>query len=406
MATRAQSVFRSRSFSLFFAGQAFGYVGDGLRLIAIPLLVYHLTGSALSIGITYALELGPFALFGLIGGSLADRLDRRSLMIGCDVVRFAVMTLFALGYAFGFLSIAMLYIGIVLLSIGAAVFVGGQSSSIPYLVGNDRATQAISALLAAEQVSQTVLPPVGGALFALVGPLPALVANAFTYLLSQVSLAAVRTLGPAAPTGPPTLAEILSDVAFGFKFMWRDVTLRTLSFVSLLFNFFGLMTGAVFIPFLKRDFGASDAVVGYALGIGAIGAFAGSYIAGRLPVSWPFGRVMIVAYALDGLLFLPVMFTHALPVAIVFLTLTNACVLFEIAQIVGWRMRVTPEEHVGRVFGAVRLIVLIGTVPGALVGGALADRYGARIPIQVSGWGYLAMVFVVAMFPAIRRERR
>ena len=406
MASRAQSVFRNRSFSLFFVGQACGYVGDGLRLIAIPLLVYHLTGSALSTGITYALELGPFALFGLVGGSLADRLDRRTLMIGCDLVRFVVMTLFAIGYARGALSIPALYVGIVLLSIAAAIFIGGQASSIPYLIGKDRATQAVSALLAAEQISQTILPPVGGALFALVGPLPALVVNALTYLVSQGSLAAIETLGPERASGLPNPREIGADVATGFRFMWADATMRTLSGLSLAFNFFGLMTGAVFIPFLKRDFGASDTVVGYALGIGAIGAVAGSYVAGRIPKSWPFGRVLTIAYVLDGALFVPVMFARDLRVAIPFLALTNACVLFEVAQIVGWRMRVTPEALVGRVFGAVRLVVLLGTVPGALIGGYLADRYGARTPIVVSGVGYLAMALAIACTPTIRRECR
>ncbi|MBD5657728.1 MAG: MFS transporter, partial [Candidatus Eremiobacteraeota bacterium] len=211
-------MFRNRSFRLFYAGQAFGYVGDGLRLIAIPLLVYHLTGSALSIGVTYALELGPFAVFGLVGGSLADRLDRRSTMIACDLLRFAVMTLFAVGYARGFLTLEMLYPGIVLLSIAAAIFVGGQSSSIPYLIGKERATQAMSALFAAEQLSLTILPPVGGALFALVGPLPALAANAATYIVSQRLLGASETLGPDAPSGLPRSRDILSDVAIGFRF--------------------------------------------------------------------------------------------------------------------------------------------------------------------------------------------
>ncbi len=406
MATRAESVFRNRGFSLFFTGQAFGYIGDGLRLIAIPLLVYRLTGSALSTGITYALELGPFALFGLIGGSLADRLDRRILMIGCDLVRFVVMTLFAIGYARGSLSIPALYLGIVLLSIAAAIFVGGAASSIPFLIGKDRATQAVAALFAAEQISQTILPPVGGALFALVGPLPALIVNALTYLISQGSLAAIDTLGPARVSGLPTVREVVADVATGFRFMWADRSMRAMSFLSLVFNFFGLMTGAVLIPFLKRDFGASDAVVGYVLGIGAIGAVAGSYLAGRTPKSWPFGRVLVIAYVLDGALFVPVMFARDLRVAIPFLALTNACVLFEVAQIVGWRMRVTPELLVGRVFGAVRLVVLIGTVPGALIGGYLADRYGARVPVVVSGVGYLTMAIVIACVPTIRREAR
>jgi MFS family permease len=406
MSASVESVFRNRSFSLFFAGQAFSYLGDGLRLIAIPLLVYHLTGSAFSVGLTYALELGPFALFGLVGGSLADRLDRRRLMIGCDLVRCAIVALIALGYAFGFLSLGLLYAGIVVHSIAAAIFLGGQASSIPYIIGKHRATQATSVLLAAEQISQTIVPPIGGALFALLGPFPALAANACTYLISQGSLAVIDTLGPAEPSGVPSFGAVVADVVVGFRYIWRDGALRALSAVSLVFNFFGLMTGAAFIPFLKRDFGASDAAVGWTLGIAAIGAVAGSWIAGKIPVSWPFGRVVILAYAADGLLFMPVVFTHNLAVAIVFLALTNACVLFEVAQIVGWRMRVTPEELVGRVFGAARLIVLIGTVPGALIGGALADHYGARAPIIVSGFGYLLTTLLIVAMPAIRREQR
>jgi MFS family permease len=406
MSARSASVFRNRSFSLFFTGQAFSYVGDGLRLIAIPLLVYHLTGSALSIGVTYALELGPFAIFGLLGGSFADRLDRRRLMIVCDAGRFLVMALFAVGYARGFLTLGILYGGIVVMSVAAAIFVSCMSSTIPYLVGKDRATRAIAALLAAEQVSQTILPPVGGALFALVGPLPALGMNAFTYLASQASIAAVDDFGPELPSGLPSLAQIVADVVAGFRHMWGDAAMRAMSATSLLLNFFGLMCGAVIIPYLKRDFGASDAMVGYALGISAIGAFAGSWLAGRVPHTWPFGRVLACAYLGDGLLFIPVAFTHDLRVAVAFMAITNGCVLFEFAQIIGWRMRVIPEELVGRVFGAVRLVVLCGTVPGALVGGALADRFGARVPILVSCFGYLTMAIVVGLVPAIRRERR
>jgi predicted MFS family arabinose efflux permease len=283
---------------------------------------------------------------------------------------------------------------------------GGQASTIPYLLGKHRAVQAMSALLAAEQISQTILPPVGGALFALVGPLPALIANACTYLISQISLAAVPSLGPDEPGSLPSLRVIVSDVGVGFRAAWADRALRTFSGVSLAFNFFGLMAGAVLIPFLKRDFGASDSIVGYSLGIGAIGAVAGSWVAGHVPRNWSFGRMMIVAYALDGILFVPVMLTHNLVVAVLFLALTNGCVLFEIAQLVGWRMRIIPEELVGRVTGAARFIALLGTVPGALVGGALADRFGARCAILVAGYGYLALALAIAAFPAIRRERR
>jgi len=399
-------IFANRSFRRYYVGQTFSYAGDGLRLIAIPLLVYRLTGSALSVGLTYALEFGPFALFGLVGGSLADRLDRRGLMIGADFVRFAVLATFALGYAYNFLTLGMLYGGIVIISLAAAVFMGGQASSVPYLIGKDRATQAMSALLAAEQVTQMILPPVGGAFFALVGPLPALAINAATYLLSQATFATVPTLGPAKPSGLPSVRTIATDITIGFRFLWSDAALRTFAGLSLTFNFFGLMVGASLIPFLKRDLGAGDLVVGYVFGLMAVGSLAGSWLAGRVPRSWPFGRIMIAAYAADGIAFVPVMFTHQLVIAVAFLALTDVCVLFEIAQIVGWRMRIVPEELIGRIFGVARLIALLGTVPGALLGGVLADRYGARMPIIVAGWGYLAMALAVAALPAVRRERR
>jgi len=152
--------------------------------------------------------------------------------------------------------------------------------------------------------------------------------------------------------------------------------------------------------------GGTDLLVGYALGIGAIGAVAGSYLGGHVPKSWPFGRTIAIAYAVDGLLFVPVMVTHNFAVAIFFLTLTNACVLFEITQIIGWRIRVIPDDAIGRVSGAARLVALLGTVPGAIVGGALADRYGARLPIVISGVGYLIMASTVWASPALRREAR
>ncbi len=406
MSTAARSVFASRSFSLFFAGQALSYVGDGLRTIAIPLLVYHLTNSASALGVTYALELLPFAVFGLVGGSLADRIDRRRLMIGCDLVRFAVMALFAIGFAAHMLSLPALYCGIVILSISAAVFMGGQASSIPYLLGKDRATQAVATLIATEQATVLITPPIGGALFALTGPLPALIINAFTYLWSQISIALVDDFGPDAPSGAPTVREIVADVATGFRFLWNDAAMLQLTVLGGAFNFFGLMTGATFIPFLKRDFGATDMTVGYALGLAAVGAVVGSMLAGRVPRSWPLGRVLMIAYACDGLLFLPVMFAHHMAIAIVFLSLANACATFEIAQIVGWRMRVIEEDLVGRVFGVVRLIALIGTVPGAIIGGALADHYGARLPIIVSGFGYIAVAAMLPFLRTLRRESR
>lgn len=399
-------MFANRSFVLFYLGQTCSYVGDGLRLIAIPLLVYKLTGSALSLGFTYALELLPFSLFSVLGGSLGDRLDRRRLMIGCDAARFLVLAAFAIAYLTHTLTLGLLYGGIALIAICAAIFLGGQSSTIPYLLGRDNTTKAMAALIAAEQISMTIVPPIGGALFALVGPLPALAVNAATYGLSQLSLAATDGFGPDRPGKLPSLREVWYDVRLGFAFVFGDKALLAVTLCSSCFNFFGFMAGAVFIPFLKREFAASDATVGWTLGIGAIGMALGSYVAGRVPASWPFGRMMSVAYILDALFFVPAVFTHRLDVLIPFVTLANACVAFEIATLVGWRMRIAPEEQVGRISGVARMISVGTTVPGAILGGHLADAFGTRLPIAVSTIGYLAIALVYPFIGVLRRERR
>lgn len=401
-----ESIFSSRSFALYFAGQALSYFGDALRTLAIPLLVFHVTGSAYSLGLTYALEFLPFALAGLVGGSVADRVDRRRLMIACDFIRFSVIALFALAYVRGLLTLPLLYSGIIILSITAAFFMGGQASSLPMLVGKERGTQAFAALVAAEQGSNMIGPPIGGALFAVFGPVAALVINATTYLLSQVSLYLVPTMGPDEPAGPPNMRELGHDIGAGFRFLWGEPAMRVLTFNSLFLNLFGMMGYAVLIPYLKRDFGVSDQYVGLFIGLSGCGAVIGSLYAGRVAHRWPFGKALSVAYLIDALIFLPVPFTHNFWVAGLCWAAANAGAQFETAQIVGWRLRVAPEDKIGRVFGAVRLVALIGVVPGVLVGGWLADAYGARVPMMVSGLAYVLFAIFACSMPVIRNEAR
>ena len=402
----ARGVFSSRSFRQYYAGQTLSLIGDGLRTLAVPLLVYHLTGSALSTGVSYICEFAPFALFGLIGGSLADRVDRRVLMIGADAVRCTIMALFALLFAHHTLSIGMLYGGLILMAICAAVFMGGQASSIPFLVGPESGTQAAAALSLAENTSNLITPVAGGAMFSIFGPLPALAINAATYFLSQVSLARIPTLGPEDPHGFPSLRHVVDDVRLGFRVLFSDRGMRAQAYASLALNVFGFGGYSVLIPFLKGGFHASDPQVGIFLGISAAGAVCGSIVAGKFANRWPFGHALSVAYAIDAVLFVPVVLTSNMWVAGVFWAISNAFAQFEVAQIVGFRLRVVPEAMVGRVFGAVRLFVLCGMGPGIAGFGWIADRFSAHTAMVVAAAGFVVIAFAAIASPAIREERR
>ena len=399
-----RGVFRSPAFTRFYLGQALSYLGDGLRTIAIPLLVFQLTGSAVSLGVTFALEITPFALFSLVGGSLADRLERRTLMLVCDGIRFTIMLLFAVAFAAHVLTLTLLYTGVVLLAVCGAIFLGCQSPSIPYLLGKEGAKPAVAALFATEQGVNLIAPPVGGAIFNLAGPLPALALNALTYLTSQVSIASVKDFGPDRPSGLPALAEIVADIVGGWRFVMRDAALRTLTIAQLFMNAFAVIGFVAVIPYLKREFGASDQLVGLTFGAISVGTVIGSLVSGR--THWPFGKALTAAFILDSLSWAPTIWTRSLPVAIVAMATASACGIYAVSSLVAWRMRIIPEAMVGRVFGVVRLVVIIGMLPGSLAGGLIGDRFGTRTAMLVSSAGYAAIALGLFTMKALRDDRR
>lgn len=401
-----RSIFSVQRFRQYYIGQSLSLLGDGFRLLAIPLLVFHLSHSALSTGVAYMCESAPFALFSVIAGSLADRLNRRALMLVSNAVRCLVMLTFAALYALHVLTVTDIYAGLVVVAIAAALFLGGQTSSIPFLLGKERGTEATAALGGAENFANLVTPIIGGALFAVFGALPALLVTAAGYLGSMLSLWRIPSLGPDTISGLPSHREIRSDIRTGFALLFGDRTMRALALTGVIINMLGFGAYAVLVPFLKRDFGASDREVGIFFGISAAGAICGSVLSTKFARRFDFGRALTSAQLIDAIIFLPVVFTRNLWTAGVFWALSNALIQFEISQIIGFRLRVIPEEFVGRVFGAVRLFVLCG-IPLAAVGfGYAADHWGPRLAMGISAIGYLLVTLFVCAIPAIRTETR
>lgn len=401
-----RSVFAFQRFRQFYIAQTLGLLGDGFRLLAIPLLVFRLSHSALSTGVAYFCEIAPFALFSTVAGSLGDRLDRRMVMLLSNALRCTVMLAFAALYELRILTVADIYAGLVIVALAAAAFLGGQTASIPFLVGKDRGTEATAALSGAESFANLVTPVAGGALFAIFGPLPALLITAAGYFGSSVALWQIPSLGPERSGALPSHRDILADMRTGFGLLFGDRAMRALALAGFVINMLGFGAYAVLVPFLKRDFGATDRDVGIFFAISAAGAICGSILSTKLATRWVFGRALTVAYVIDAIVFLPVVVTRNMWVAGVFWALSNAVVQFEVSQIIGFRFRVIHEEFVGRVFGAVRLFVLCGIPPAAVGFGYIADHAGPRSAMALSAICYLVIAGVLVFVPVIRTETR
>lgn len=405
-APKKRSIFAFPRFRQYYIALTLGLLGDGFRLLAIPLLVFRLSNSALSTGVAYLCEFAPFALFSTVAGSLGDRLNRRTVMLVSNGVRCAIMLVFAALYQARMLTVPDIYTGLVLVALAAAAFLGGQTPSIPFLVGKERGTEATAALSGAESFANLVTPIIGGTLFAIFGPLPALLVTAAGYFASTIALWQISTLGPERSLGLPSHHDILADMKTGFALLFGDRAMRALAFAGWIINVLGFGAYAVLVPFLKRDFGASDRDVGIFFGISAAGAICGSFLSTKFATRWAFGRALTAAYVIDAIVFLPVVVARNMWVAGIFWALTNIFVQFEISQIVGFRLRVIRDEYVGRVFGAVRLFVLCG-IPVATIGfGYVADHMGPRAAMALSAICYLAIAGVLVFVPVIRNETR
>jgi MFS family permease len=154
--------------------------------------VFTLTGSPAQTGLLTALEAVPYLLFGLLAGALADRVDRRRLMVGGDLLRAALVGSVPLAAALGVLKLPHVYLA----ALGVAVvFVWADAASfgaLPALIGRQRLPAANSARWSASTTLTITGPAVAGVLVATVEPTPALWVDAASYLASALLLASIR----------------------------------------------------------------------------------------------------------------------------------------------------------------------------------------------------------------------
>src|SRR5689334_12815180 len=128
----------NRDFNIFWAGRSLTVIGDAFALIALPLLVLQATGSILQMGlVTGMYGVGQF-IAGLVAGQIVDRLDRRRLMITCDLVRFVLLGLIPLGWALAGPQIWLVYVVVGLGSMVDMLFQVAYVTAIPNLVAHDQ----------------------------------------------------------------------------------------------------------------------------------------------------------------------------------------------------------------------------------------------------------------------------
>jgi predicted MFS family arabinose efflux permease len=401
---------RQPLFLRFWAARTVSGFGDQVSALAIPLtavLVLHV--SAFQVGLLTAMAWLPELVFALPAGVWIDeRSGRRRIMIVADILRAAVLATLPLAWWFGTLTFAHLLA--VTFAVGALT-VFFDLASLTFMVALVQRAQYVEAqgrLSTSRSASFIAGPSIAGFLVQLIGAPAALLADAFSFVVSAVMLR-----GTNVPEPPVEKSDDRSWTRLrgSFDHLLRDPVLRASLGCTATVNFFNFVLLAIFILFASRTLGLSAGTIGLVLGVGAVGGLVGALIAPKVGRVIGMGRAVVVGAVLfpGALALFPLAHgSHTTAAAFLFAGEFLASVgvmIFDINQNSLLALHV-PDRLRSRVFGAYRFMNY-GTRPvGALLGGVLGSAIGLRetMWIGVAG-GMLGVLFLLrSPVPRIRQE--
>ncbi len=366
------------------ASSAFSNLADGVLQLTLPLLALELTGSPSAVAGVAAVYGLPWLVFALHAGALADRRDRRRLMVAAQLGRVSVVGGLAVLVATDAASGWMLYPAAFTLGTLETLFDTSAQAIMPAVVDPSDLTRANGRLFAVEStMHQFVGPPVGGALVA-VGVALSLGTSAACFLVADFVLTGVSgSFRPASATAATRLRE---DIVEGLLFLWHHRLLRRLTVVGAVSN--ACITGAfALLPALVVAPGPmelSELGYGLLLALPAAGSLAGSFVVEAAERALGRRRLLVTSVAVNGTavaLLGTGELAVAAPVGLV-LGMGGAC--WNVV-VVSLRQRIVPDHLLGRVGSASRMVTWGAMPVGAAVGAALVRVLDVRTVFALSG---------------------
>jgi predicted MFS family arabinose efflux permease len=290
----------SSDFKKFWVGQTISNLGSSFTQWAVPLLVYQLTHSAVSLGVATAATFLPYLLFGLPIGAWMDRVDRKRAMIALDWLNALVILSIPLVAQFGHLNVWWIYGVTFIQSTVAIAFSAGEFAAIPSLVSTDDLVTANGRIQATYSAAQVVGPLLAGALISFLPLTWVLAFDAGSFALSAVSLSLVRVSFNVQSDEPKEATTILHDVREGLRYVFSHPVLRNISLMMALINFVGATTYAELVLFADQRLDAQGAKVGGLFAAGAAGVVVTGLLAGRLRKRFSFTALAMTSLMLMG----------------------------------------------------------------------------------------------------------
>jgi hypothetical protein len=388
-----------RDFRLLWLGQAVSQLGSRGFHVAYMLWVVATTGSAIQAGVAGTVMMGASTLAQLPAGWLADRVDRRLLMIGCDVASgTATLSLAAAAFADRYSLLHLVVAGAVL-GVGWGTRGTAEWVSLPQVVTEDELPDAVALTEARSHGVGLAGPPLGAALFSIARGLPFLF-DALSYLFAAACTASIRT--PLGTTAPPADRHPLREIGAGLAAFWRQRFVRVTATLTAL-NELVVASMALLVILRLRDAGSSPLVTGFVFAVGSLGGLAGAAVTPRvLRVVSP--RFLLVAVPTVGVgTLLAVLATPAAWVfGAAFAILMMVMAVWDTFLGARW-LAVTDVAVRGRVLSTAGLVATVPAIGAPVASGVVLEGLGPQAGALILA-AILATVALLAGLSAAVRE--
>ena len=388
-----------RDFRLVWLSVLVSSTGDGMFVTALPLMAAVLTRDPrLIAGITIATRL-PWLLLALVTGAIADRMDRRRLMIGADLARLVIVGVLGVLIAIDAANIWLLYVAAFLIGTGETLHVNAGQAIIPSLVEQRHLLEANARFGTAQLASaQFAGPPLGVAAFNVGTSLPFL-ADAVSFAGSAALVASL----PDVHQVEPATTRIRHDVVDGMRFLWGNPAVRRITTILAVINFFYFAAISLLVLYNQEHLRSGPTTYSLFFVGSGVGIILSRFALGRLVARVGQVRAIGIAFWFWAIMLIGTPITSTAWVAVGLQVLLGMGSGLWIALNTTIRQTLTPPSMLGRMNAAYRAVSW-GVVPfGAAFGGFLAHRFGLLTPFWLAGFAMLPIcVFSARLLRPVR----
>jgi ENTS family enterobactin (siderophore) exporter len=393
------SLWQNREFRIVLGGQAVSAFGDAISLTVLPLLVVALTGSGIAMGIVGALQLLPDLLLGLPAGALADRWDRRRMIIVADLGRALLTALIPISVLLGWPTMGVILLVTFPINALRVVFLAAWTAVMPSIVGVDQVGRASGFAEAIFSASYVIGPAVAGVLVAVLGPGPTLAVDAASFVFSALSLMLIRRPLRADRDGVET--HLLAEIREGIRYIVGEPILRVAIPYWTIISVATAPIAPVVIFFLTIDRGAGPGMVGLILSAYGLGSLVGALVATRF-TQGRLGRLMLVANVGSAIVLVCFALSGQPLVQAGFAVAAGVCGALVFVPYLTLRSTIPPNHLMGRVGSSARTIS-VGLAPiGTFLAGLSLDALGGQATMLAIALILVAATAAFSFSPVLR----